>query len=174
MADKKKAPLTQADVEALQSLYDTLSAFHKEIKQKAQDANQNKALALRRYFEKFLVMTSADLSSIEARIRRTDMALLRKETKALADAQEDASNSYPDADWWGPCLVGMCSARAGPVPVARTRACRHWLVVTGGESTRCPDCGLFKLRSDLVHPLRFRLAVGGFAAIVTPKGATPV
>jgi hypothetical protein len=91
--DTKKKALTQADVEALQALYETLASFHKEVKAKAQDANRLKAITVRRYFEKILAMTSADLSSIEARIRRTDMALFRKETKALADAEGDAGGS---------------------------------------------------------------------------------
>lgn len=86
---KKKSPLTREDVEALQSLYETLNDFHKEFKVKAQDANKKKALAVRRYFEKILAMTSADLSAIEARIRRADMAIYRKETKALAAEESE-------------------------------------------------------------------------------------
>lgn len=85
----KKGAMTQEDIKGLQALYDTLDKFHQDIKAKAQQANAQNALVVRRYFEKFLAQTSADLSAIEARIRRAEMALFRKDTRALIDAQED-------------------------------------------------------------------------------------
>lgn len=85
----KKGAMTEADIKGLQTLYDTLSTFHQDIKTKAQEANAQNALVVRRYFEKFLAQTSYDLSAIEARIRRAEMALFRKDTKALVNAQDD-------------------------------------------------------------------------------------
>ncbi len=93
MSDKKKGAMTQDDVDGLKSLYETLNKFHQEIKTKAQDANKQKALVVRRYFEKFLAQTSADLSAIEARIRRAEMALYRKETRALADEEDEETTA---------------------------------------------------------------------------------
>ena len=89
MASTKKGGMTEEDIKGLQSLYDTLSKFHQDIKGKAQEANAQNALVVRRYFEKFLAQTSSDLSAIEARIRRAEMALFRKDTRALLDAQEE-------------------------------------------------------------------------------------
>lgn len=89
MASTRKGAMTQADVDGLKALYETLSNFHQDIKKKAQEANAKEALVVRRYFEKFLAQTSSDLSSIEARIRRAELALFRKDTKALAEEDED-------------------------------------------------------------------------------------
>ena len=83
----KKGAMTQQDIEGLKVLYDTLSNFHQDIKKKAQEANAKQALTVRRYFEKFLAQTSTDLSSIEARIRRAEMALFRKDTKVLVEKE---------------------------------------------------------------------------------------
>lgn len=84
-----KGAMTQQDIDGLKSLYDTLSTFHQDIKGKAREADAHDALVVRRYFEKFLAQTSFDLSAIEARIRRAEMALFRKDTRALIDAQEE-------------------------------------------------------------------------------------
>jgi len=85
----KKGAMTQQDVEGLKALYETLSNFHQDIKKKAQEANTQNALVVRRYFEKFLAQTSSDLSAIEARIRRAEMALFRKDTKALIEDKDE-------------------------------------------------------------------------------------
>ena len=89
VAATKKGAMTQDDIDGLKSLYETLSNFHQDIKAKAQEADKKKALVVRRYFEKFLAQTSTDLSNIESRIRRAEMALFRKDTRALVEAQDE-------------------------------------------------------------------------------------
>lgn len=85
----KKGAMTQEDIDGLKALYETLNNFHQDIKAKAQEANAKNALVVRRYFEKFLAQTSSDLSTIEARIRRAEMALFRKDTKALLGTEDE-------------------------------------------------------------------------------------
>lgn len=92
MANKGRA-LTATDVAALQDLYGVLSAFLKEMKLKAQLEDKKGALAARKYFEKYIVQASDDLAIIEARIRRAEKALYRKETRALQEELEKAEEN---------------------------------------------------------------------------------
>lgn len=82
MATRKA--LTPEDVAALKQLHDTIEEFHKQIKVQAQAANNAGDLMIRRQFEKYLKVTSRDLGDLYARIQRADMALYRRETKALS------------------------------------------------------------------------------------------
>jgi hypothetical protein len=76
--------LTAEDVEALKKLHDTIEKFHHQIKQQASAANSAGDIVIRKQFEKYLKVTSRDLGDLYARIQRADMAIYRKETKALA------------------------------------------------------------------------------------------
>lgn len=94
MAGAKKGGLTKEDIEGLKGLYDVLDNFHKDIKAKAEAANSKETLLVRSYFEKYLAKATADLSAIDARIRRGEMALFRRDTKALrgeSDQEETES-----------------------------------------------------------------------------------
>ena len=92
MTTGKKSGMTQEDIEGLKELYATLDNFHQDIKAKAQAANAKSALVVRRYFEKFLAKTSADLSQIDSRIRRAELALFRKDTKALIETEDEEAS----------------------------------------------------------------------------------
>lgn len=89
--------LTEEDVQALKKLHETIEDFHNQIKDQAQAANKAGDLMIRRQFEKYLKVTSQDLGNLYARIQRADMALYRRETKALA-AQLDEENGTEDQE----------------------------------------------------------------------------
>ena len=79
----KKGGLTEKDVAALKSLREVLGDFHVSMKEKASEAHKDGNITVRHYFEKFLAQTSKDLSALTARINRAELALYRKETKAM-------------------------------------------------------------------------------------------
>jgi hypothetical protein len=85
----KKGGLTETDISAMKSLYDTLDEFHQNLKKQAAAADKKDTLIVRRYFEKFLRKTSSDLASLDTRIRRGEMALFSKDTKAIAAAGDE-------------------------------------------------------------------------------------
>jgi hypothetical protein len=83
MATKRK-PATDADLKALQSLYDTMSDFLVKMKNQATAADKQEQIIVRKSFEKYITSVSNDLAKIEGRIRRIGNALYRRETAALA------------------------------------------------------------------------------------------
>lgn len=91
----KKKPVTKEELNELRGLYDTLTAHFQDLKKKAEASGATGSLTTRKHFEKSLAETAKKLSGLEARIRRGDMALFRRETKDL-EAQQEANDPAND------------------------------------------------------------------------------
>jgi hypothetical protein len=83
MAQPKKE-LTEQDIENLHKLYEVIGDFHREIKGRAQQDQDN--LPLRNVYEDILKVTSDKLTRLSARIQRAEMAAYRKVSAQLKQA----------------------------------------------------------------------------------------